>query len=96
MSSVFSKIEMHQGLGRAVAHIGQQRFWQPLSLLLQKAITFYSTAAVFYAQNGTPQVLIEYCAAPHGAVTSMRTYLNGVYLFGPEAKGLFLTWRASF
>lgn len=94
MNSAFSKIDMHQGLGRAIVHIGQPRFWQPLSLLLQKTITFYSTAAVFYPQNSTPQVLVEYCAAPHGAVTSMRTYPNGVYLFGPEAQGLFLIWRA--
>lgn len=27
MNSLFSEIDMHQGLGRAIAHIGQPRFW---------------------------------------------------------------------
>jgi hypothetical protein len=83
MNSVFSKIDMHQGLGRAIAHIGQQRFWQPYrgGVLRSKRYT-----------ASTCRIL----RSPHGAVISMRTYLNGVYLFGPEAKGLFLTWRASF
>ncbi|VVN65351.1 helix-turn-helix transcriptional regulator [Pseudomonas fluorescens] len=83
MNSLFSEIDMHQGLGRAIAHIGQQRFWKHLSLLLQKTISFYNAVSVFYPQNGTPQVLAEYCADPHGAASSMATYLNGVYLLDP-------------
>ncbi|MGY2409937.1 response regulator transcription factor [Pseudomonas pergaminensis] len=81
--SLFREVGMHAGLGRTVAHIGTERFWKQLVLLLHQCLPFDNALAIFYPQEGPPQALEEYDAQPSSKPASMLAYLNGLYLLDP-------------
>lgn len=81
--SLFREVGMHAGLGRTVAHIGTERFWKQLVLLLHQCLPFDNALAIFYPLEGPPQALEEYDAQPSSKPASMLVYLNGLYLLDP-------------
>lgn len=61
--SLFREVGMHAGPGRTVAHIGTERFWKQLVLLLhQGCLPFDNALAIYYPEDGPPQALEEYDA----------------------------------
>ncbi|MGY2288337.1 response regulator transcription factor [Pseudomonas sp. SDO528_S397] len=81
--SLFSEVGLHAGLGRTVTHIGTERFWKHLVLLLHQCLPFDNALAIFYPLHGPPQALEEYDAQPSSKPASMLVYLNGLYLLDP-------------
>ncbi|WP_395607529.1 response regulator transcription factor [Pseudomonas sp. B22129] len=81
--SLFKEVGMHAGLGRTVAHIGTERFWKQLVLLLNQCLPFDNALAIFYPLDGQPLPLEEYDAQPGSKPASMPVYLDGLYVLDP-------------
>ncbi|WP_460136255.1 helix-turn-helix transcriptional regulator [Pseudomonas sp. S1_E04] len=81
--SLFREAGLHAGLGRTVTHIGSERFWKQLVLLLHQCVPCDNALAIFYPREGPPQALEEYDAQPSSKPASMLVYLNGLYLLDP-------------
>src|SRR5471032_231924 len=81
--SLFKEVGLHAGLGRTVAHIGTERFWKQLVLLLQQCLPLDNALAIVYPLAGPPQALEEYDALPSSKPASMLAYLNGLYVLDP-------------
>lgn len=83
MDSLFRVVGLHAGLGRTVEHLGGERFWKQLILLLHQWLPFDNALAAYYPAQGAPQPLEEYDAEPEGTPTAMPAYLSGPYLLDP-------------